>query len=85
MRRRFAHRRRFVLSPTTVDGYLSFGGDWNRAVAGDVKRSRLVRDDEGAWASASPSKRALGLVVSLLLALVLLAPLVLIVYFLLNR
>lgn len=50
-----------------------------------MKRGRVVRDDEGAWASASGGKRAAGLVLGLLLTLVLLAPLVLIAYFLLNR
>ena len=47
---------------------------------------KWVRDDSGAWGSASTGKRVLGLVLGLLLSgLVLLVPVVLIVLFLAGR
>jgi len=47
---------------------------------------KWVRDDDGAWASASTGKRIAGLVLGLLLGgLVLLIPVVLIVVFLVGR
>lgn len=48
-----------------------------------MKRARIVRDDEGAWASATWGKRALGLILSAILGVVLLLPLI--VWFLANR
>jgi hypothetical protein len=46
---------------------------------------KLVRDDEGAWKSATKGQRAVGLVVGLALGAVLVLPVVLVVLFLIGR
>ena len=50
-----------------------------------MKRGPLIRDDDGAWATAGRGKQALGLVFGGLLSLLVFVPIILIVYFLLIR
>jgi hypothetical protein len=46
---------------------------------------RFIRDDENAWATATPAKRLLGLVLGIAVSLVLISPIVLLIYFIVLR
>lgn len=45
---------------------------------------RLVKDPDGAWAAASPSKRVAGVVLSVLIALPMIGLLILLAYLLIR-